>query len=282
MTQTPYLIETDWLQTHINDPNLRIFDCTVFLNPGPNGYAIENGRRHWEAAHIPGSSFLDLPGELSDPASALNFTLPSAKQFTAAMSRHGVDDETQVVLYDQTNTMWASRIWWMLRTFGFDNAAILNGGWQKWQQEGRPVSNEPANYPSGNFVVRPRLELIASKADVLAAIEDGSTCIVNALGKESYQAKRIPHSVNVPYSDLLDPETHAYLPLETLRTHFSQVGATTSERVITYCGGGIAATSDAFILTLLGVDNVAVYDGSMSEWTADDSLPLEMGPVADE
>lgn len=272
-----YLIETDWLEDHLTDTNLRIFDCTVFLNPGAHGYAIESGRANWEAAHVPGSGFLDLIEELSDPESTLGFTMPSAARFAAAMSAHGIDDSTRVILYDQTNTIWASRVWWMLRTFGFDNAAILNGGWQKWQQEERPTSTAPASYPTGNFVAHPRAALIATKDEVVAALNAGHTCILNSLRKESYQAKRIPGSVNVPYGDLLDPETHAYLPLDTLKARFADVGATTSERVITYCGGGIGASSDAFILTLIGVENVAVYDGSMSEWTADASLPVETG-----
>ena len=272
-----HLIETEWLQTHLNDANLRVFDCSVFLNAGPSGTEIESGRASWAEAHIPNSGFLDLITELSDPDSTLGFTMPSAERFAEAMSRHGVDDGTQVVLYDQTNTIWATRVWWMLRAFGFDNAGILNGGWIKWQKEGRPASTDAATYPAGNFVARPRPDLIASKEDVLAAINAGSTCILNTLNQASYQAKHIPGSSNLYYGDLLDPETHAYLPLDTLRTRFAEVGTSTGDRIITYCGGGIGASSNAFILTLLGAENVAVYDGSMSEWTADESLPIEAG-----
>ncbi|MEM7125189.1 MAG: sulfurtransferase [Chloroflexota bacterium] len=274
---TTHLIETNWLQEHLNDASLRVFDCTVFLNPGPNGYEVESGRTSWEEAHIPGSGFLDLVKELSDPESKLGFTMPSTEQFSAAMSRHGVNGSTQVILYDQTNTIWATRVWWMLRAFGFDRAAILDGGWQKWQQEARPISTAPSDYPPGNFVATPRPELIASKEDVLAAMNAGSTCLLNTLNTKSYQAKRIPGSKNLYYGDLLDPETHAYLPLETLRERFAQIGTKVDDRIITYCGGGIGASSNAFILTLLGAENVAVYDGSMSEWTADESLPVEAG-----
>jgi len=272
-----HLIETDQLEKSLSDPNLRIFDCSVFLNPGENGYEIESGRAAWEEAHIAGSGFLDLVDELSDPDSELGFTMPTAERFAEAMSRHGIDNSNQVVLYDRTNTIWAARVWWMLRAFGFDNAAILNGGWHKWQQEDRPTDAESVNYPAGNFVARPRPELIANKADVIEAMNAGQTCILNSLSAKAHQAKRIPGSVNVYYGDLIDPETNAYLPLDTLKERFAEVGATERERVIAYCGGGIGATSDAFILTLIGVDNVAVYDGSMSEWTADKSLAVEMG-----
>lgn len=272
-----HLIETNQLAENLNNPTYRIFDCSVFLNAGPNGYEIESGRAAWEKSHIAGSGFLDLVNELSDPDSALGFTMPSAERFAAAMSQHGVDESTQVVLYDRTNTIWAARVWWMLRAFGFENAAILNGGWQKWQMEDRPVDANPASYPAGNFVARTQPALIATKAEVIEAMNTGQSCILNSLKAEAHQAKRIPGSVNVPYSDLLDPETNVYLALDALKEKFADVGATSSERVIAYCGGGIGASSDAFILTLIGVENVAVYDGSMSEWTADESLPVEMG-----
>jgi len=132
-----------------------------------------------------------------------------------------------------------------------------------------------ATYPAGNFIAQPRPELIASKDDVLAATQDGATCIVNALGAEQHNASHIPSSVNVPAGSLLDPETNAFKDADTLRASFEQSGILGQERIITYCGGGIAATSDAFVLTLLGAENVAVYDGSMSEWTADGALPVQ-------
>jgi thiosulfate/3-mercaptopyruvate sulfurtransferase len=139
--------------------------------------------------------------------------------------------------------------------------------------------------PRAEFVARPREGLIASRDDVLRAIEGGGSCVVNALSEEQHRGEttsaygrsgHIPTSVNVPSGSLVDPSTNAYLPLEQLRARFEAVGAT-SEPVITYCGGGIAASNDAFVLTLLGVDRVAVYDGSLSEWAADPALPLEVG-----
>ena len=280
-----FLVTTDWLEQNLERPDLRVLDCTVFLQPREEGgFTIESGRGHWEQGHIPGSAFADLPGELSDTSQWLRFMMPPAEQFAEAMSGYGVGDGTEVVLYDAAMSMWAARIWWMLRAFGFDNARVLDGGWKKWKAEGRPVSTEPPSYPRGNFVAKPRPELIASKDHVLQAIEDGHTCIVNALAEDQHSGQtnaygrpgHIPGSVNVPAMRILDPETNEYLPLEELRKKFEGVGATSAGRVITYCGGGIAASSDAFVLTMLGHDRVAVYDASLSEWAADESLPMEV------
>ncbi|HVX30097.1 MAG TPA: sulfurtransferase [Nitrolancea sp.] len=280
------LVETGWLADHLGDPDLRILDCTVKL--GPDGAV--SGRADWEVAHIPGSAFADLLHDLSDPDNTrYSFPFPPAEQFAAAMSRLGVGDGTRVVLYDTGANMWAARVWWMLRAYGFDAAGVLNGGFTRWTREGRPVSNEAPKYPPGQFVARPRPELIATKDDVLASINAGDRCIINALSPDAHAGRTPPRrgrpghitsSVNVPASgvnSILDPETLTYRPLEEIRAKFKEVGALDKERVITYCGGGIAASSAAFALHLIGVDNVAVYDGSLSEWATDPSLPMEVG-----
>jgi 3-mercaptopyruvate sulfurtransferase SseA len=144
------------------------------------------------------------------------------------------------------------------------------------------------SYPAAQFVVRPRPDLMADKREVLAAIGDSQQCILNALTVEDHlgtavrygRAGHIASSVNVPTVALVDPVTHAYLPAAQLRAQFEAAGALSRERVITYCGGGIAASNDAFVLTLLGVPNVAVYDGSLLEWAADPTLPMDTGPQA--
>ncbi|MBT5772917.1 MAG: sulfurtransferase [Dehalococcoidia bacterium] len=281
------LVETEWLAEHLGDADLRVLECTTILRPGDDGrLRAESGRPTYEAGHIPGSGFADLPGDLSDRESELRFMMPPAEQFAETMSSYGVGEGTRVVLYDRAGGMWAARIWWMLRAFGFDEAAVLNGGWSKWVAEGQTTSDAASAYPRGNFVARPREGLIADREEVLTAIEDGATCIVNALTEEQHRgegaarygrAGRITGSVNVPANSLVDPETKAYHPLEELRSRFASVGADTAERVIAYCGGGIAASSDAFVLTLLGYENVAIYDASLSEWAADESLPMEVG-----
>jgi len=280
------LVSTDWLARQLGASDLRVLDCTVYLRRGDDGrMRAESGRQTYLEGHVPGAGFADLPGDLSDRATVLRFMMPPAEQFAEAMSSYGVGEDTRVVLYDRATNAWAARIWWMLRAFGFDDAAVLDGGWKKWTREGRAVSTETPITPRGSFVARARADLIVSRDDVLRAIEDGATCVVNALSEEQHRGDgpnsygrlgRIPSSVNVPSASLVDPETNAYLPLEQLRARFEAVGATTAP-VITYCGGGIAASSDAFVLSLLGVEQVAVYDGSLSEWAADPALPLEVG-----
>jgi thiosulfate/3-mercaptopyruvate sulfurtransferase len=282
------LVETSWLGEHLHEPDLRILDSTVFLRPDSSskGLIIESGYEKWAQGHIPGAGFADLIEAFSDPTSPLRFTLPSPERFAAAAEELGISEGTQVVIYDQGQTMWATRLWWLFRTFGFDNAAVLDGGGRKWTLEGRPTSTEVPTFARGHFVPRLRPELIATKEEVLTAIQEGRTCLINALSKAQHEGSvevgngkrgHIPSSVNVPAGGLLDPATNAYLPLEQLRAKVEGVGALTADKVITYCGGGIAATSDAFVLTLLGVPHVAVYDGSLSEWTADPSLTLEIG-----
>jgi thiosulfate/3-mercaptopyruvate sulfurtransferase len=292
LTYPQYLVETAWLEEHLQDPALRILDCSVFLSTDANGFRLESGRDAWTRGHIPGSGFADLIQDLSDRNNPLPFMMPPAAQFAEAMSRYGVGADTHIVLYDasgdQMANIWAARVWWMLRVCGFDQAAILNGGWHKWTMEGRPVSTEPSSYPPAHFVARLRPELMADKREVLATIGNGDRCILNALSGEDHagtagrygRAGHIASSVNVPAAALVDPVTHAYLPAAQLRAQFEAVGALGRERVITYCGGGIAASSDALVLTMLGVPDVAVYDGSLLEWAADPTLPMETGRQA--
>jgi thiosulfate/3-mercaptopyruvate sulfurtransferase len=281
-----YLVDTGWLHAHLADPGLRILDCTVFLRRTEDGRVRpESGRATWAEGHIPGSGFASLVDDLSDRESPLPLMMPPAAQFAAAMSSYGVGEGTRVVLYDAAMNMWAARVWWMLRAFGFEDAAVLNGGWRKWTLERRPISTDEPEFAPAQFVARPQTGRIARKEQVLAAIGDPDTCLLNALSAEEHTGTatrvarpgRIPNSKNVPAGSLVDPDSHAYLSMKELRAKFAAAGATERKRVITYCGGGIAACSDALALTLLGVDGVAVYDGSMVEWAADSSLPMETG-----
>ncbi|MGH8517352.1 MAG: sulfurtransferase, partial [Panacagrimonas sp.] len=247
-----------------------------------------SGRKNWEDGHVPGSAFVDLRAELCDPDNKRRFMypMPPARQFEIVMSRLGVGEGTRVVLYDDMFNMWATRVWWMLRTFGFDACAVLNGGLKKWKAEGRPLSQAPDAYPPARFIARPRMERIADRHEVLDSIGRDDRCLINGLDPEEYagrgpnrygRAGHIPSSVNVSFLEIVDPDTHAYLPADTLRERFGAAGATRGGRVITYCGGAIAASSTAFALNLIGVDDVALYDGSMTEWAADPSLPMVSG-----
>ncbi|HEV8617528.1 MAG TPA: sulfurtransferase [Methylomirabilota bacterium] len=281
------LVDAAWLHAHTGEPGLRVFDCTTHLVPDPvRTFRAESARPDWERGHVPGAAYIDLQGTLSDPASGRRFTLPSAERFAEAMSAHGVGDDSRVVLYSTTSNWWATRVWWMLRAFGFDRAAVLDGGWERWTAEGRPICTEPCAYPPARFVARPRPLLLASKDAVLAATHAADVAIVNALTRRQHTGEsevhygrpgHIPSSVNVPYLELIDRETNTFRPPGELRAILERAGVLSAGRVITYCGGGIAATGVAFALALLGRPDAAVYDGSLSEWCADPSLPIERG-----
>jgi thiosulfate/3-mercaptopyruvate sulfurtransferase len=281
------LIEPQALEAQLGNPALRVFDCTVILEVGPEGLSIRSGREDWAAAHIPGSDFLDLLVELSDAGSPFHFTLPSAGQFGDVMSAHGVADGTKVVLYDSRNNAWAARVWWMLRAYGFDDAAVLNGGWKTWTLQRRPTSTEPPPFPPARFEARPRAGVFVAKDEVLAGIHEPATCLLNGLPEEMHRGTggtvpggrpgHIPGSGNVPADSLVDPVTQLYLPADELRARLEAAGALRAGRVITYCGGGIAASGVAFALKLLGHDDIAVYDNSLEEWATDESLPMEVG-----
>jgi len=283
-----FLAETDWLAAHLGDPNLIVLDGTVHLIPDPKiTYTVKSGREDFEKGHIPGAQFVDLQADLSAPHPKLRFMLPSAEAFAAAMGRFGVGEKSRVILYSTTTPQWATRIWWMLRNYGFDNAAVLNGGFQKWAREGRPVETGPApRHVPARFVVREDRRLMVGKEAVQGAIGDSATCTINALSAEQHAGSggnvygrpgRIAKSANVPAASLLDPQTGAFLPPSALRAKFDAVGAFDKKRVITYCGGGIAASADALALVLLGHPDVRLYDASMSEWANDPALPMERG-----
>jgi thiosulfate/3-mercaptopyruvate sulfurtransferase len=280
-----FLVETDWLEQNL--ANVIVLDCTTHLIPNPAiTYDVVPGREDFEKSHIKGAQFCDVSRDVSDTSHKFRFMRQTPEDFAAAMRRFGISDNTKVILYSTTSPQWASRVWWLLREFGHDNAAVLNGGWQKWSRENRPSETGTGQARSaGSFSVKPSRHLMADKDAVKAAIGDGAVCTLNALAEAQHKATggnaygrvgRIAGSVNVPAAHLLDPATNTFLPADALRRKFDAVGAM-DRAVIVYCGGGIAATADALALTMLGHANVRVYDASMSEWAKDDSLPMETG-----
>ena len=280
-----YLVETDWLEANLD--KVVVLDCTTHLIPNPAiTYDVVPGIKEFEAGHIKGAQFCDVARDVSDTAHQFRFMRQSPEDFAAAMRRFGISDDTMVVTYSTTSPQWASRVWWLLREFGHDKAAVLNGGWQKWSREGRPFETGAGTPRApGTFSVKPPRGLMADRNDVQAALGDSGVCTLNALAEAQHKATggntygrpgRIAGSVNVPAAALLDPATNAFLPADQLRAKFAAVGAI-DKPVIVYCGGGIAATADALILTMLGHEKVRVYDASMSEWAKDDSLPMETG-----
>jgi len=280
------VVSTQWLEDNLADPSLRIFDCTTYLHYETGTgrpYKVVSGRADYDAGHIPGSAFIDLQGDLSDNDSPYRFTLLPPDALAARFGRLGIGAGTRAILYTRDTIQWSTRVWWMLRYIGFDDAAILDGGWTKWSLEGRPVSSDPVAYPPAHCVARPRPAVFVGKEAVKAAIGDAAVCTINALSPDLHSGEnprygrpgRIPGSVNVPARGLLDPTTLALPPAEEAARAFAAVGAEPSKRSIVYCGGGIAATLDAFLLHRLGHKDVTVYDNSMSEWAADETLPIE-------
>jgi len=290
MREPQAVIACEELAAAFGNANLRIYDCTTYLEPPPPGsddpYIAVPGRKTFEEAHIPGADFLDLQGEFSDATRRLRFMMPPVEQLEAAFARHGLARASRVVLYSIGTMMWATRFWWMLKSLGFDGAAVLNGGFDRWKAEGRPTERGSARgYPPGDFKAAPRPGFFIDKRAVLAAVKARDAAIVNALGPQFHQGLepsrygrpgRVPGSVNVPAATLADG-SKSFVTLADAEAKFAAQGVTRDKRVICYCGGGISATVDLFLLHQLGFENLTLYDGSMGEWAKDPSLPIETG-----
>ena len=282
-----FIVDTAWLQDHLHDPDVVVVDATTHLMPRPVTptppvpYDVVSGRADFERGHIAGAQFADIDGDLSDPDHKLHFMLPGPERFAEGMARLGIGDDTKVVCYATAFHWWATRFWWMLRVFGHDNAVVLDGGFQRWQAEGRPVEAGPAApRPRAVFTSRFRPEMVADRQDVLTAIGAGDACVVNALRPEQHAGAgatnygrpgHITGSINLSASQVVGPDNR-FLPLDDLRAMLA--GPLAKPRVVTYCGGGIAASSITMLLTEFGHRDVRLYDASLSEWAPDDSLPM--------
>lgn len=280
-----YLVETAWLADHLDDPDLRLYDCSVDMTyAAGQGYTVKNGRAGYEAGHIPGAAFIDLLDEFADKAAPTRFMLPPPAQFVRQAGGYGIGDGVRVVLYNRGPTWWSTRMWWNLKAHGFDNAAVLNGGFDAWTKEGRPVEQGSRRYPARSFTSRWRPGLIVGKEDVLDAIADPGAVLINGLSRELHSGQQVNYgrpghikrSVNVPARELLDADMR-FRPAADLAAAFAPTKAMDAKRVLTYCGGGISATTDLFALALLGHPHVQLYDASLTEWGRDESLPMETG-----
>ena len=196
----------------------------------------------------------------------------------------GIGNGDTVVVYDVYGLQSAARTWWMFRLFGHDRVAVLDGGLKKWTAEGRPVESGAERHPPTTLTPAPRPHLVVGRDGVLEALASGA-CVVNALSPEQHRGDgvhygrpgRIAGSVNVASRDLLDPSTNAFIPREEIAAAMREAGALQAERVVPYCGGGIAASVTTFWLTRLGHRNVALYDNSLGEWVTDPELPMQTG-----
>lgn len=282
-----YLIEADELRDRRGDPTLRVYDATVkFVRERKSNPAV-SGRSDYEAGHIPGAGFLDHFGAFSVASETHMLKLPTSDELAAAMRAIGINRDSEVVVYSTELVMWATRAWWLLHYAGHSNVRVLNGGLEAWRKAGGETVAGSENHPEGDFHGEPRERIFAAKEEVLAAIGDGGICTLNTLtaamyrGDDSFSYARPGHisgSLNLPWSELLSEE--AFRDADSLRDALNEHCALSANRVITYCGGGIAATVGALACLLVGKGDVAVYDGSLSEWSADESLPMTTGHEA--
>jgi thiosulfate/3-mercaptopyruvate sulfurtransferase len=301
------LVSTDWLAEHLGEPSLRVVDVRW-------GVRYENGRGvsfddrdGYLAGHIPGAVFAGMVTELSDASSAIPDMLAPPKQFAAAMGRLGIDNDSCVVVYDNMGLPLASaRLWWALSYYGHDRVRVLDGGFKDWTAEGRAVSTEVTVPLQSTFKVHPRRQWLATKADVVAALGQSSTVIVDCLTPELFRgggnrhlwgqrAGHIPGALNVPTLSNVDPalanataqerqeliasgRSLRFASLEKLAEHYRAAGVLPDRQIITYCGRGFAGACGLLALKTLGYQHARLYDGSWAEWSADDSLPVEVGP----
>ena len=287
MTSGPLLtspvVSTQWLADHLGSDKLVVLDATVVPFTQPNGRPgyFSGHEQYIIDGHIPGAVFADLTEVFSDPAGKYPFTRPNADLFASAAGSVGVDNDTTVVVYDSGVGQWASRIWWLFRAFGYDNVAVLDGGFVKWKAEDRETDSGHVEPTVASFTPVERPELWVDKTYVESVVNgETDAALVCGLPPAEFSGEagsrsrlgHIPGSVSAPAGRLVDRGSNALLPEAALRTAFAPV--LDDERIITYCAGGIAAAADALALTLLGHRNVAIYDGSLNEWVADADAPV--------
>lgn len=284
LVRNDYLISADDLERVLSDPDLRVFETAANLEPRGPGMERELGRVAYDRGHIPGAQFLDLAGAASDTTTGLDFTLPQPAVLEELFRSLGINMDSRVVLYSSSNVMWSTRAWWLLHYLGHPRIAVLDGGFEAWRAAGRPVETAVPGFARGNFEAHPRSDVFADKQAVADVIGDPSVCTVNSLGTATHRGEgrtsyarpgRIAGSGNVPFNDLL--AEGLFKPTDEIREILGRAGMLDADRVITYCGAGIAATIDAFACVLAGQDRVAVYDGSLSEWARDPDAPMETG-----
>ncbi|MBL6933928.1 MAG: 3-mercaptopyruvate sulfurtransferase [Alphaproteobacteria bacterium] len=274
------LVSTKWLADHLSAPDVLIVDAGWFL-PGEE----RNGQEEYKNAHIPGAVFFDIDG-FADTKSDLPHMLPGPDAFSSMMGHMGIGTGHRIVVYDRHGLFSAARVWWTLCTFGHDEVAILDGGFPKWQREGRPISNLPIIPRERPFRARLNNLMVRDLAQVRKNIDTSKAQLLDARGaarfkgeapepREDLRSGHIPGSLNLPYTELSDPEDGTVLDAEALTALFDAAGINRVRPVITTCGSGITACVLAFGLHLLGHKDVAVYDGSWAEWGSRDDTPIE-------
>jgi thiosulfate/3-mercaptopyruvate sulfurtransferase len=269
------LVSTQWLADHLGTEELVVVDASVvnFTRPDGRPGTLSGHEQYLLDGHLPGAVFADLIEELSDPEGDYPFTRPSAERFARAVGALGIGDTSTVVVYDSAVGQWAARVWWLFRAFGYDDVAVLDGGLAAWRAEGRELQVGHVEPVPRVFAATERPDLWVDKhyiEGVLAGTNDAA--LVCATPPQDFEKRHIPGSTSAPAARLVDKERRTYLDRDGLRGILAPaIGA---PRIVTYCGGGIAAASAALALTLLGEESVAVYDGSLNEWASDPDAAL--------
>ncbi|WP_417722438.1 3-mercaptopyruvate sulfurtransferase [Salipiger sp.] len=275
------LVSTEWLARHIKDPDLRILDASWYL-PGSD----RDAQAEYESAHIPGARFFDID-DVSDQRSDLPHMVPPVEKFMSRMRALGVGDGHQVVVYDGSGLFSAARVWWLFKLMGQDDVAVLDGGFPKWQAEGREIEDMPPVIRDRHMTVRRQNQMVKDVTQVSSAAKLKDTEIVDARAASRFRgdapeprpglrAGHIPGSRNVPFATLLEENGTMKAP-EALRGVFEDAGVDLSKPVITSCGSGVTAAILNLALTRMGKVDHSLYDGSWSEWGQFPTLPVATG-----
>jgi len=279
---TSWLTETDKLATELDAPDVVIIDASWHM-PSEG----EAARADYLEEHIPGAIFFDID-EIADTKSTLPHMLPPPEKFSSRMRSMGIGDGSRIVVYDSAGIYSAARVWWTFRVMGVEDVTVLNGGLPKWKREGLPLeSGEPRIRSTRHFTSRRNADLVRDLADMKALLRDHSAEIVDARSADRFAGRgpeprpglrpgHIPGAHNLPYGRLLKQDGTLKTPAE-LEALFHAAGVDLTKPVVTSCGSGITASVLALALAEIGHRRTAVYDGSWSEWGADQSLPLETG-----
>jgi len=275
------LVSTDWLAKHLRDPDLRVLDASWYL-PAQN----RDAKAEYDAAHIPGARFFDID-EISDQRSSLPHMAPPPEKFISRLRAMGVGDGHQVVIYDGAGIFSAARVWWTFRLMGKTDVAVLDGGFPKWQAEGREIEDMPPVIRDRHMTVSRQNHLVKDVTQVAHAAKLGEAEIVDARSAPRFRGEvaeprpglrggHIPGSRNVPFATMLNGDGTMKSPAE-LRAVFQAAGVDLARPVITSCGSGVTAAVLSLALERLGHRNHALYDGSWAEWGMYDDLAVAKG-----